>query len=102
MGGCQGTRSRRYCLWTSLIAPRKTAQRLEPDAHEDEREDQPGAADRDEENRRELHENSASRGSSCEAFFNSSIASRSFFVSFFGTVSRSRASRSPRPFPPRF
>src|SRR5207248_11793482 len=70
--------------------------------HEDERDDQPGAADRDEENRGELHEKSASLGSSCDDFCSCSIASRSFFVNFFGTVRRSRASRSPRPLPPRF
>src|SRR2546421_3567720 len=80
-----------------LLSP--TAQLLEPDAHEDERGDQPGAADRDEQNRGELHENSASRGSSRDTFRSSSSASRSFFVSFFGTVRRSRASRSPLPEP---
>src|SRR5919204_2973617 len=45
------------------------------------------------------HEKSLSRGFSRDAFFSSSSASRSFFVSFFGTLTRTRASRSPLPEP---
>src|SRR5215210_8082981 len=43
--------------------------------------------------------NASSRGSSRDTFWSSSRASRSFFVSFFGTVTFRRASRSPRPPP---
>src|SRR5438132_3391746 len=81
-----------------LILP-QAPQLLELDAHQDEGDDQAGAADRDQKNRCELQLNNASRGSSCEAFRSSSIASRSFFDSFFGTVRRRRASKSPRPPP---
>src|SRR5205085_6649975 len=83
-----------------LLAP--ALQLLRADAHVDERDDQADAADRDEEDRRELHEKSARRGSSCCAFCSCSIASRSFLDSFFGTVRRRRASRSPRPLPSSF
>src|SRR3954471_13206942 len=45
------------------------------------------------------HENSRSRGFAVDALPNSSSAAFCAFVSFAGTVTRSRASRSPRPSP---
>src|SRR5207248_6318652 len=48
---------------------------------------------------RRPHWNSRSRGLPRSAFWSSSIASRSRFVSFFGTEIRTRASTSPRPEP---
>src|SRR5262249_14139385 len=63
------------------------------------RRDQADRADADEDERGELHANSCSRGFSRDSFWNSSSASRSFFVSFFGTLRRSRAIRSPLPLP---
>src|SRR5919201_4828529 len=45
------------------------------------------------------HWNSRSRGLPRSAFWSSSIASRSRFVSFFGTEIRTRARTSPRPEP---
>src|SRR5205085_2183781 len=61
--------------------------------------DEPDGAHGDEDDGRDLHANSASRGFSRDTFCSSSSASRSFFVSFFGTVTRRRAIRSPLPPP---
>src|SRR4029077_14217902 len=77
-------------------------QLLELAPHDHEGHQHHGGADADHDERRELHENNASRGSSCDSFCNSSSASRSFFDSFFGTLTRSRAMRSPLPLPPSF
>src|SRR5207237_9959787 len=73
------------------------AQPLEPATHQHVAGDDADRADGDEDERGDLHANSSSRGSSCETFCSSSSASRSFLVSFFGTVTRSRAIRSPLP-----
>src|SRR5437763_8045361 len=51
---------------------------------------------------RRPHWNSLSLGLARSVFWSSSIASRSRFVSFFGTSMRRRASTSPRPEPPSF
>src|SRR5262249_29927181 len=72
---------------------------VELQAHVHERRDQDDGPYPDEDDRGELHANSSCRGFSRDTFCSSSSASRSFFVSFFGTLNRSRAIKSPLPLP---